>query len=182
MKLWPIAQTQREKFFRFGLVNNGRQLTRSITFIITKCEIRPAFIPLRGATDLLAWLKKNDIPALVVSNKSGPHLRQEAKENGWDKYFISIVGAHDAARDKPAREHADMALRQAGLESGPDILFVGDSESDILCARNTGCTPFLIGTSDFAEKHGVHLYANDCRELLEMLECVCLAANNKKKE
>ena len=88
---------------------------------------------------------------------------------GWNRYFAAIVGATDALRDKPDREHADHALRLAGLEAGTDIWFVGDSEADITCARNAECTPVLIGTPDTAKKLGVALFAADCRELLGVL-------------
>ncbi|MGB9154040.1 MAG: HAD family hydrolase [Alphaproteobacteria bacterium] len=125
--------------------------------------------PVKGAGDVLAWLYENKIPMLVVSNKSGEYLRQEADQLGWHKYFMSIVGAHDASRDKPAREHADHALKLAGLEGGVDIWFVGDSEADIACARNASLTPVLIGNREYAKKLGVDIVVADCAELLELL-------------
>ena len=125
--------------------------------------------PMNGSADLLEWLEVQSIPSLVVSNKNGSYLRQEAEALGWNRYFAAIVGATDALRDKPDREHADHALRLAGLEAGTDIWFVGDSEADITCARNAECTPVLIGTPDTAKKLGVALFAADCRELLGVL-------------
>lgn len=125
--------------------------------------------PAAGAADLLAWLQDNQIPAMVVSNKSGDYLRQESAQLGWDKYFVSIVGAHDAPRDKPAREHADHALQLAGLEGGADIWFVGDSEADIACARNANLTPVLIGNREFAKKLNVEIFMADCHELMGLL-------------
>jgi phosphoglycolate phosphatase len=123
-----------------------------------------------GASELLEWLQQKNIPAMVVSNKSGEHLRHEAVVLGWSKYFTSIVGARDAPRDKPSREHADQALLLAGLEEGPDIWFIGDSEIDIACARNAKCTPILIGTIDDAEKYGAKLAFPDCRAVLDYLK------------
>jgi phosphoglycolate phosphatase len=125
--------------------------------------------PLTGATDLLVWLKANSIPAVVVSNKSGKYLRQEADTLKWNPYFAALAGAHDASRDKPAREHVDHALQLAGLEAAADIWFVGDSEADITCARNSGCTPVLIGGKEFAERHKIDMYFADCSELLGLL-------------
>lgn len=125
-----------------------------------------------GASDLLKWLKARDIPALVVSNKSGDYLRQEAAQLEWNPYFASIVGAHDAPRDKPAREHADRALILAGLEGGADVWFIGDSEADIVCARNAECTPVLIGEADRARVLGVPLFFRDCRAVLVALQKV----------
>ena len=125
--------------------------------------------PTKGAPDLLTWLHQNNIPAMVVSNKSGDYLRQESAILGWNKYFLSIVGAHDASRDKPAREHADHALQLAGVKGGADVWFVGDSEADIACARNANLTPVLIGPREYADKLNVEIFAPDCGELLSLL-------------
>ncbi|MFA5041719.1 MAG: HAD family hydrolase [Bdellovibrionales bacterium] len=123
-----------------------------------------------GASELLMWLQSKEIPAVVVSNKSGEHLRYEAHHLGWDKYFAAVVGAHDAPFDKPAREHADRALLLAGLNGGTDVWFIGDSETDVLCARNSGCTPVLVGTGEDAKRLGVDIYFPDCKAILEHLK------------
>jgi len=125
--------------------------------------------PLPGAGELLQWLDNQKIPLCVVSNKNGNYLRTEAEALGWTRYFASIVGSTDALRDKPDREHADHALRIAGLKSSPSIWFIGDSEADIACARNADCTPVLIGNSVTAEKLGVEFFMADCTELLGLL-------------
>jgi phosphoglycolate phosphatase len=105
-----------------------------------------------------------------VSNKSGEYLRIEVSQLEWKDYFVSIVGAHDAPRDKPAREHADRALTLAGLEGGADIWFIGDSETDVTCARNAECTPVLVGTPENAKKLGVKIVFPDLMTVLEHLK------------
>jgi len=123
-----------------------------------------------GATELLAWLREKKIPAVVVSNKSGEYLRQEAAHLDWTQYFAALVGAHDAPFDKPAREHADRALDLAGIEAGKDIWFIGDSETDVACARNADCTPVLIGSRQEAERLGVEMFFADCEAVLNWLK------------
>ena len=125
--------------------------------------------PLEGSAELLAWLKTQGIPAFVVSNKNGVFLRRESEALGWDSYFVAVVGATDALRDKPAREHVDHALRQGGVETGADVWFIGDSEIDMTCARNAACTPVLIGSGETARKWGIETFAADCGELLNIL-------------
>ncbi|MDR3449291.1 MAG: HAD family hydrolase [Alphaproteobacteria bacterium] len=125
--------------------------------------------PLRGSADLLKYLAAQKIPAFVVSNKNGEFLRREAEVLGWNGYFAAIIGALDAPRDKPAREHPDHALALGGLTASADIWFVGDSEADIACARNAGCLPVLIGNKESAGKYGVDMYVVDCGELLGLL-------------
>jgi len=131
---------------------------------------RREITPLPGAGALLRWLKAREVPAFVVSNKRGDYLRLEAERLQWRDYFASIVGAQDAVRDKPAREHVDHALSPTGIVADSSIWFVGDSETDVLCARNAGCTPVLIGHEELARCLVVdHVFA-DCQNLLEMLE------------
>lgn len=125
--------------------------------------------PLNGAADLLAWLTGQGVPAVVVSNKSDQYLQQEAELLGWKPYFAAICGAHSAPKDKPAREHVDHALTLAGLTASTAVWFVGDSEADIHCARNAGCTPVLIGSPERAAELQVNTVAADCRQLLGLL-------------
>ncbi|GAB4361248.1 MAG: HAD hydrolase-like protein [Kiloniellaceae bacterium] len=100
---------------------------------------------LPGADAMLAALAAADGLLLgVVSNKRGDILRQEAAALGWERYFGPVVGATDAARDKPSAEVVDFALAGRGVAAGPAVWFVGDTDIDILCARNAGCTAILV--------------------------------------
>ncbi|WP_340119046.1 HAD family hydrolase [Pelagibius sp. 7325] len=100
---------------------------------------------LPGAGEMLAALAAADDLLLgVVSNKRGDILRLESAELGWDRFFSTVVGATDAACDKPSPEVVDFALRGSGIAAGPAVWFVGDTDIDILCARNAGCTAILL--------------------------------------
>lgn len=125
--------------------------------------------PLDGAQDLLAFLSRRDIPIFVVSNKNGEFLRREAAALGWTKHFISIIGATDAAKDKPAREHADHALQLGGMTADASVWFIGDSVADIACARNAECTPVVVGDAKLAAQHKVEMSFADLNELLSLL-------------
>jgi phosphoglycolate phosphatase len=124
---------------------------------------------LPGAPELLNWLDEAQVPSFVVSNKRGDYLRVEAEKLGWQKHFVAIVGAQDAPRDKPAREHVDHALAKGGLTADASVWFVGDSETDVLCARNAGCTPVLIGHTDMARTLKVDVVFADCAGLQKLL-------------
>jgi phosphoglycolate phosphatase len=126
--------------------------------------------PLPGVAELVQWLHDQKIPTFVVSNKNGHYLREEAKALRWDHLFVKLAGATDAPRDKPAREHVDFALAQSGLSADATVWFVGDSETDMQCARNAGCTPVLIGDADLAARLGVEFVFSDCQALLTMLK------------
>ncbi|MBL8673183.1 MAG: HAD family hydrolase, partial [Alphaproteobacteria bacterium] len=78
-------------------------------------------------------------------NKRGDILRAEADHLGWTGYFGRLVGADDAARDKPDPAPVRLALAAGGLEPGPETWFVGDTGIDMVCGSAAGCTPVLVG-------------------------------------
>ncbi len=134
-------------------------------------EIRKAreIASLAGAPELLQWLKDQSIPAFVVSNKRGDYLRLEVERLQWQDYFVGVAGAQDSPHDKPHRAHVDHVLQPAGIIPNKAVWFVGDSETDVKCARNADCTPVFIGTSDEARRLDVPLVFSDCQNLLKML-------------
>ena len=123
--------------------------------------------PLDGAGEVLAWLAGEGLYLGVVSNKAGGYLREEAARLGWDGYFGKIVGATDAAADKPDGAPVRMALDGSGIGPGPAVWFVGDGAIDVECAVNSGLTPVALLREDTeAEllRHNlVQFVAQQCR-------------------
>lgn len=103
-----------------------------------------ALHPIADAEALLRDLAERGIPAAVVSNKQGRYLRQEADSLGWTDYFVRLVGASDAVRDKPAPEPVHLALDAAGVAASRDVWFVGDTDIDIACAHASGLSGVLV--------------------------------------
>ncbi|MBI3513164.1 MAG: HAD family hydrolase, partial [Proteobacteria bacterium] len=101
--------------------------------------------PLPGAAALLNALHARGVYLGVVSNKTGRYLRKEAAALGWTGRFGRLVGAQDAAVDKPHRAPVDLALADAGMVAGPAVWFVGDTAMDMRCAYAAGCTAVLVG-------------------------------------
>ena len=100
--------------------------------------------PLSGAENMLQTLTEAGIHLGVVSNKKGDFLRLEASHLGWDRFFGSLVGALDAEQDKPDPKPVALALGPSGIETGPQVWFVGDADIDLECAHNAGLTPILV--------------------------------------
>jgi phosphoglycolate phosphatase len=99
-----------------------------------------------GAAETLKTLHDKKIYLAVVSNKRGPLLRTEAEHLELHAYFNTIVGAGDAVSDKPDPAPVLLALKGSGIAPGPHVWFIGDSHTDMLCAKNAGCTGILIET------------------------------------
>lgn len=100
--------------------------------------------PLPGAQAMLEAIAP-DVFAAVVSNKQAESLRKEVPALGWQSHFDALVGATDAARDKPHADPALLALRDSGLTGGPEVWFVGDTDADLGCAQAIGATAILYG-------------------------------------
>jgi len=133
--------------------------------------------PLPGAEAMLRWLKGKHVPAYVVSNKNGEYLRREVKALQWGDLFVAVAGATDAPRDKPARDHVDFVLKKGGTVADKAIWFAGDSATDMLCARNAGCTPVFIGALAEAEKLAVERAYADCTDLMKAFEELAAGKN-----
>ena len=96
------------------------------------------------ANELLQYLINNQITLGIVSNKSGDLLRAECQHLGWNDYFVSVIGANDAKRDKPAPDPIYLLLSSINQDPGKDVWFVGDSETDLKCAKNAGITSVIV--------------------------------------
>jgi phosphoglycolate phosphatase len=124
---------------------------------------------LPGAAQLLEHLQAAGFYLGVVSNKTGPVLRREAERLGWSRYFTRLVGATDAAADKPDPAPIRMALEGSGIAAGPEVWYVGDTAVDMECALNAGCRPVLVGPAKPADaefaSHRPHLAFDDCSAL-----------------
>ena len=124
---------------------------------------------LPGAVALLDHLKGDGFYLAVVSNKTGPILRRESDRLGWNRYFGRLVGATDAAADKPDAAPVRLALEGSGISGGRDVWFVGDTAVDMQCALGAGCVPVLLGPSDPASSEFAQfkptLAFHDCEAL-----------------
>jgi phosphoglycolate phosphatase len=130
--------------------------------------------PIDGAADMLAELAGAGIYLAVVSNKKGEFLRREAEHLGWARHFGRLVGALDAARDKPAPDPVLLALDCSGIVPGADVWIAGDADIDLECARNAACVPILVReTPPEAGEFPSHPPARhypDCRALSKALK------------
>ena len=84
---------------------------------------------MQGAAEALtagrAW------PQGVVSNKSGKFLRAEVAHLGWEAYFGAVIGAGDAAADKPDPAPIHLALGRLGATADLTAVLIGDASHDL---------------------------------------------------
>lgn len=108
---------------------------------------------LEGAPDVVDYLAKHNIPMGIVSNKRHDVLRREIEHLGWQKHFGVYNGAGVAKEDKPSGEPLLHALREHDSGLGiDDIIYIGDTESDLSCAKEAGCPCIFIRHNKDAEE------------------------------
>jgi len=149
---WTLAETRervraslRDSFPKmFGA---RWEAARDIFYARFEARHIETLVPLPGARQLLDGLQDRGVYLAVVSNKTGRYLRKEAASLGWERYLARLVGAQDAAQDKPDRAPVDLALTGSGIAAGRAVWFVGDTAMDMRCAHGAGCTAVLVGTA-----------------------------------
>jgi len=146
--LWTPAETRARVRVSLGesfpaMFGTEWEKARDIFYTTLAGGHLAALTPMPGAAALLAagaaW------PQGVVSNKAGVFLRAEVAHLGWGDYFRAVVGAGDAASDKPDPAPLHLALAQMGEVARRAVWYIGDTALDMQAARAAGCTAVLLG-------------------------------------
>ncbi len=77
-------------------------------------------------------------PLAVVTNKLAALSESLLDAMALSRYFQAVVGRDTAAKPKPDAAPALLACERLGRRPA-EALFVGDSETDVACARAAGC-------------------------------------------
>lgn len=101
--------------------------------------------PLPDAEALLRVLFDKGIPIGIVSNKRHCTLAREIQEIGWSDMIAAYMGAGEAPEDKPSALPLQMVMKQIDPAlTNTDVLYVGDTETDLICARNADVACALL--------------------------------------
>ncbi len=129
---------------------------------------------LDGAKEVVQSLAALNVPMGVVSNKRDDVIKREIEHLGWNKFFSVYNGAGLAAKDKPSG-----APLLHGIAQHPekltihDVVYVGDTESDLGCAQDAGCPCVYIRNELFkpelVDKYKPIHVVHDLFELKEVL-------------
>lgn len=126
--------------------------------------------PYPGIPDMLARLKELGRGIAVVSNKFYAATQELCRHFFADTIEVAI-GEHEAEgiRRKPAPDTVFEALRQLNVPA-EEAVYVGDSDVDILTARNAGlpCISVLWGFRDrqFLLDHGATMLAERPEDII----------------
>ena len=127
------------------------------------CQIKTK--PYDGIPEALTVLKEN-FPIAIVSNKPDSAVKALCAD-----YFPGIfaLGEAPGCPRKPAPDMVYKAMSALGVEK---CVYVGDSEVDILTAKNAGvpCLSVLWGFRDQEDMPDAEYFCDDPRKLVEAIE------------
>lgn len=127
--------------------------------------------PYDGIAELLGELKEKGILTAVVSNKAHFAVKDLA-DRYFDGLFSYVSGEKEGIPRKPAPDMVQNAIEFFGVSS-EDAVYVGDSEVDIMTAKNCGIDSIIV-TWGFRDKEilinsGAKILADDIITLKNML-------------
>lgn len=128
--------------------------------------------PYNGIYDLLIELQNKGYVLAVNSNKPNEFCKNLMEHHFPKIKFISIIGARSGIPYKPDPYSTNEIVEKMGFKK-EEVLYVGDSENDVLTAKNAnlkavGC---LWGFRDLKtlEKAGADIIISEPKELLNYL-------------
>lgn len=98
-------------------------------------------VPYPAVVDTLDVLARR-VPLAVVTNKPTDLSERLLEALDLKRYFGAVVGRGSTRNHKPDPEPALYACEQLGVKPH-EALFVGDSATDVKCARAAGCDVVL---------------------------------------
>ena len=107
--------------------------------------------PYPHVVDTLRALSERKAKLAVVTNKRIELTRKLLDKLELSAWFDSIVGGDTAPNPKPAPDPILLACNEIGL-SPPEILFVGDSLTDVNASRAAGCPVVCVANG---YNHGI---------------------------
>lgn len=132
--------------------------------------------PKDGAEESLKRLFSLGLKMGIVSNMNHEMLVQSVARLGWNQYFPVVLGAGQAARDKPAPDPLLLACQKLGVDPQDQcVWYVGDTETDMMAARDADAVPVFVGhgarTISDCERAGItpH-FTEDLHSIIRMVE------------
>lgn len=93
--------------------------------------------PYKGIEEITKWLKDSGIRLGIVTSRTRAEFKKSVSRYEFIKYFDTIICADDTKKHKPDAEPM-LALLEEMKVNPEKVLFVGDSEYDMQCAKMAG--------------------------------------------
>ncbi len=91
-----------------------------------------------GIYELIKSLYEKGLVLGVVTSKRRDLAVRGLKLFNLEDYFLFVNGSEETAKHKPDGEPLIKAMEIAGVTNKEEVLYIGDSPLDIMCAKNAG--------------------------------------------
>lgn len=129
--------------------------------------------PYDGMREAIEELKARGYRLAVLSNKPDAFVREIVEGMFGEGVFELLMGAHDSLV-KPDPELTREAVERLGGVKTEDCVFIGDSDVDIMTARNASMTSIGVAWGyrgrEFLESFGADAVIDHPSELTAVLE------------
>lgn len=127
--------------------------------------------PYDGILPLLEQLKEEGFALAIVSNKLDSAVK-ELSEIYFHDFIEVAIGEREGVKRKPAPDTVFAALKELSV-SGEGAVYVGDSDVDVMTAKNAGlpCIAVLWGFRDkeLLKEQGAEMFAGVPEEIKQYL-------------
>lgn len=188
LAMWNLPQNSLEEYYSFvgngmeNLIRNamkskGRddELYKKIRGDFDKLyaeHCNDKTVPYEGVAQLLEMLSKKGIDTAVLSNKAQVYVPQVLSKAFPLHKFSAEWGQREDIKRKPHAEGVEKLLESLGYEKD-DCVYIGDSDVDVITARNAGVD--MIGvlwgfrTEEELINNGALHVAKNPRELFDII-------------
>ena len=143
----PTLDYTFKKYLKLDDVDQYINEYREINFLLQKTSLTE----IENATKLLEYLKSNKVKMGVVSSKWKDSLNLGLKVLDFDKYMDVVVGGDEVEKAKPS-PLGILKAKDAVLPKAKKCYYVGDTVTDILAAKASGCISIaLLGVEEIRQ-------------------------------
>lgn len=133
------------------------------------CNEKTGLYP--GIKETIKYLHENGYKQAIVSNKAHGAMQELAKIYFSDEIDVAL-GQQDKIAKKPAPDMVELVLEKLG-SSKSEAVYIGDSEVDVMTARNSGLAGIAVlwgfRTEQELIEAGAEILVDSTDELISLL-------------
>jgi pyrophosphatase PpaX len=154
-----------------AMIENWKKEILKLFLEVEEREIRP----FPGVSELFRKLKERGVRIGIATGRTSPPLNEweRFKRFGLDGFIDALVTSREVEKRKPAPDAILLCAVRLGLPPG-ECLVVGDTEFDILAAREAGVLAAAISTgiddAEFLRKINPELLFKDIGEFSSFVD------------
>lgn len=137
--------------------------------------------PYTGVIECLRSISDAGLYRAVVSNK-GDEVVQNLVPEYFPGTFNAVVGERPGVRRKPCPDSLFAVMRELDVEA-KDVVYIGDSEVDVECARQAGVDCIAVSwgfrTKEELTSAGATTIVDTPEELLEAIDVPILSGSHR---